>query len=192
MSSTLRVPYSHDPFSLGITVQGSSVSLTSSSSSSSAQLAVCLVARLSSSSDVNSVQAIDTGTTLIGGPQDAVAAIYAKIPGAQAGTGALNGYYTFRTFSLSFPFYIDTQHFLFQHAAQTSISPFRSAGHIHGPSTSPILSSRRKGITTNYSALAPSSTSTPAPPQHPAAPRQVSVKATRPRTPHGSLVTPFS
>ncbi|KAK0527164.1 hypothetical protein OC834_004537 [Tilletia horrida] len=38
--------------------------------------------------------AIDTGTTLIGGPDDVVAALYAKIPGAQPMNGA-PGYYVY-------------------------------------------------------------------------------------------------
>jgi hypothetical protein len=39
---------------------------------------------------------IDTGTTNIAGPATAVANIYAQIPGSQAGTGQLEGYYTYR------------------------------------------------------------------------------------------------
>ncbi|KAE9395681.1 acid protease, partial [Gymnopus androsaceus JB14] len=38
---------------------------------------------------------INTGTTLIGGPSSAVAEIYANIPGSQAGTGNLEGYYLY-------------------------------------------------------------------------------------------------
>lgn len=38
---------------------------------------------------------IDTGTTNIAGPADAIASIYAQIPGSQAGTGQLEGYYTY-------------------------------------------------------------------------------------------------
>jgi len=37
--------------------------------------------------------AIDTGTTLIGGPQDATDAFYASIPGSVAGQGSSQGYY---------------------------------------------------------------------------------------------------
>lgn len=40
--------------------------------------------------------AIDTGTTLIGGPSDAVSAIYAQIDNSQALTGQYSGYYAFR------------------------------------------------------------------------------------------------
>lgn len=40
--------------------------------------------------------AIDTGTTLIGGPAQYVAAIFAQIPGSQAGTGNFESYYTYR------------------------------------------------------------------------------------------------
>ncbi|KAF8322232.1 acid protease [Clavulina sp. PMI_390] len=39
--------------------------------------------------------AIDTGTSLIGGPSDTMAQLYAQIPGAQAGTGQLEGYYIY-------------------------------------------------------------------------------------------------
>ncbi|KAG8902838.1 hypothetical protein FRB99_004034, partial [Tulasnella sp. 403] len=39
--------------------------------------------------------AIDTGTTLIGGPPDAVAKLYSGIPGVQQGTGDSSGYYYF-------------------------------------------------------------------------------------------------
>ncbi|GAA5991460.1 hypothetical protein JCM10908_005714 [Rhodotorula pacifica] len=39
--------------------------------------------------------AIDTGTTLIGGPRDVVASIYEQVPGARAATGAYAGYYSY-------------------------------------------------------------------------------------------------
>ncbi|GMK53889.1 hypothetical protein CspeluHIS016_0104750 [Cutaneotrichosporon spelunceum] len=39
--------------------------------------------------------AIDTGTTLIGGPADAVAAVYAAIPGSRAMTGNFANYYEY-------------------------------------------------------------------------------------------------
>jgi len=42
--------------------------------------------------------AIDTGTTLIGGPAAAVAAVYAQIPGSQPLSGNLAGFYGFRAF----------------------------------------------------------------------------------------------
>ncbi|OSX63849.1 hypothetical protein POSPLADRAFT_1054482 [Postia placenta MAD-698-R-SB12] len=57
-----------------ITVQGNSVTLPSGSSS---------------------YAAIDTGTTLVGGPQSVISEIYAQIPGSAAGTGDLEGYYTY-------------------------------------------------------------------------------------------------
>jgi len=44
--------------------------------------------------------AIDTGSTLIGGPSAAVSAIYAQIPGSQPLTGNLAGFYGFRMFAL--------------------------------------------------------------------------------------------
>jgi cathepsin D len=43
----------------------------------------------------SSYAAIDTGTTLVGGPPDQIAALYAQIPGAAAGTGDLEGYWTY-------------------------------------------------------------------------------------------------
>ncbi|RPD58766.1 acid protease [Lentinus tigrinus ALCF2SS1-7] len=58
----------------GMTVNGASVTLESGTSS---------------------YAAIDTGTTLVGGPADAIAALYAQIPGSQALTGDNNGYYTY-------------------------------------------------------------------------------------------------
>ncbi|TBU30161.1 aspartic peptidase domain-containing protein [Dichomitus squalens] len=58
----------------GLTVNGNSVNFTSGSAS---------------------YAAIDTGTTLVGGPNDAIAALYAQIPGSQALTGDNAGYYTY-------------------------------------------------------------------------------------------------
>ena len=43
-----------------------------------------------------SYAAIDTGTTLIGGPSEYVAEIFAQIPGSTAGTGNFESYYTYR------------------------------------------------------------------------------------------------
>jgi len=43
-----------------------------------------------------SYAAIDTGTTLVGGPLSAVGALFNQIPGAQAGTGNFDGYYIYR------------------------------------------------------------------------------------------------
>ncbi|KAH8111057.1 acid protease [Phellopilus nigrolimitatus] len=57
-----------------LTVQGSSVTLPSGSSS---------------------YAAIDTGTTLVGGPSSVISAFYAQIPGATAGTGNYQGYYIY-------------------------------------------------------------------------------------------------
>ncbi|KAL4078971.1 aspartic peptidase domain-containing protein, partial [Scleroderma yunnanense] len=39
--------------------------------------------------------AIDTGTTLVGGPSSAIQNIYAQIPGSAAGTGSWQGYYSY-------------------------------------------------------------------------------------------------
>lgn len=57
-----------------LTVQGTSVALTSGSAS---------------------YAAIDTGTTLVGGPSDVIAQFYAAIPNSQAGTGDYDGYYIY-------------------------------------------------------------------------------------------------
>jgi len=43
----------------------------------------------------DSYAAIDTGTTLIGGPQDTIAAIYASIPGSEPASGDYEGYYSY-------------------------------------------------------------------------------------------------
>ena len=44
------------------------------------------------------VAAIDTGTTLIGGPTAAVDAVWGAVPGSEALGGNLTGYFAFRTF----------------------------------------------------------------------------------------------
>src|SRR6266852_1200616 len=44
----------------------------------------------------SSYAAIDTGTTLIGGPAAQVAAVYAQIPNSVADTGNYEGYYLYR------------------------------------------------------------------------------------------------
>ncbi|KAG6329157.1 hypothetical protein ID866_9933 [Astraeus odoratus] len=57
-----------------MTVQGSSVTIPTGSSA---------------------YAAIDTGTTLIGGPSSVIQEIYAQIPNSAAGTGSWEGYYTY-------------------------------------------------------------------------------------------------
>ncbi|KAF8322235.1 acid protease [Clavulina sp. PMI_390] len=47
------------------------------------------------STAVGGYAAIDTGTSLIGGPTAWMADLYAQIPGASAGTGSLEGYYVY-------------------------------------------------------------------------------------------------
>ena len=49
-------------------------------------------------SGAQSLAAIDTGTTLIGGPTSAVAEIYSRIQGSQALNGQMQGYFTVRAF----------------------------------------------------------------------------------------------
>ena len=51
----------------------------------------------------SSYAAIDTGTTLIGGPASQVAAVYAQIPNSVAGTGNYDGYYFYRASSFLLP-----------------------------------------------------------------------------------------
>ncbi|KAJ7128318.1 hypothetical protein C8R44DRAFT_850853 [Mycena epipterygia] len=46
-------------------------------------------------SGTQSYAAIDTGTTLIAGPEDQIASIYAQIPDSEPGTGQYEGYYTY-------------------------------------------------------------------------------------------------
>ena len=59
----------------GMTVQGNSVALPTGTESYSA---------------------IDTGTTLVGGPSAAMQALFAQIPGSAPGTGDYEGYFTYR------------------------------------------------------------------------------------------------
>lgn len=47
------------------------------------------------SADNGALAAIDTGTTLVGGPADAIQQIYAAIPGSARGTGNYEGYWMF-------------------------------------------------------------------------------------------------
>ncbi|KAJ6581457.1 acid protease [Mycena capillaripes] len=46
-------------------------------------------------SGTDSYAAIDTGTTLVGGPPDQIASLYAQIPDSQVGTGNYEGYYMY-------------------------------------------------------------------------------------------------
>jgi cathepsin D len=67
---------------LAINVQGNTISLPTGASS---------------------YAAIDTGTTLVGGPPKYIADIFAQIPGSSPGTDLFQKYYTYRAFSF---FYI--------------------------------------------------------------------------------------
>ena len=40
--------------------------------------------------------AVDTGTTLVGGPAEIISDLYANIPGSFRGTDKLDGYYLYR------------------------------------------------------------------------------------------------
>ena len=62
---------------LAITVQGNTINLPSGESS---------------------YAAIDTGTTLVGGPSEYIAQIFAQIPGSNPGTDVYQNYYTYRGF----------------------------------------------------------------------------------------------
>lgn len=64
-------------FVLGVTVNGQSVSISTGTAA---------------------VSAIDTGTTLIGGPTDGVQAIYQSIPNSQALSGEMEGFFAFRAY----------------------------------------------------------------------------------------------
>jgi hypothetical protein len=90
-----------------------------------------------------SYSAIDTGTTLIGGPSSAISSIFAQIPGSAPGTGNFEGYFTYRES-------IDERHrgssnltsYLLQLVTLKSMSQFPSADR-PGLSTLPILNSPR-------------------------------------------------
>jgi len=78
------------------------------------------------------ISAIDTGTTLIGGPSDIIQGIFADIPGSKPGTGDYEGYYTYpcdQNINLSFTFgsgsawTIDPQDFLL-----TQLTPKQCVG----------------------------------------------------------------
>lgn len=47
-------------------------------------------------SSAGTIAAVDTGTTLVGGPADTIALLYSSVPGSSPGTGNLTGYYTYR------------------------------------------------------------------------------------------------
>ena len=67
--------------------------------------------------------AIDTGTTLIGGPSAVVSAVYAQIPGSQQFSDNLAGFYGFRMFpSLLVNSDLDTLRYAFSLACSTTIS----------------------------------------------------------------------
>ena len=63
----------------GVTVNGNSVAIPTGNSA---------------------ISAIDTGTTLIGGPSSGVKAVYAAIPGSQALSGQMQGFYAYRASSI--------------------------------------------------------------------------------------------
>ncbi|CAK5274012.1 unnamed protein product, partial [Mycena citricolor] len=52
-------------------------------------------ASISMSSGTSAYAAIDSGTTLVGGPAEDIANIYAQIPGSSPGTGSFSGYYLY-------------------------------------------------------------------------------------------------
>lgn len=106
---------------IALTVQGTSISLPS---------------------DTAAYAAIDTGTTLIGGPSEYIAEIYAQIPGSAPATGNFDGYYTYRElpFATSSPFQVPSDHFsVSQPALPTWLLQWHSAGRA-GPSAMQISS----------------------------------------------------
>ncbi len=86
-------------------------------------------ASVSLPSGSSSLAAIDTGTSLLGGPDTEVAALYALIPNSAPGTGDYQGYYTYRT--SSHPFVISCRTVLtirFFIACSTSVNVALSFG----------------------------------------------------------------
>ena len=107
----LSWPFSHARVFIAITVNKNTVPLPST----------------------GNVAAIDTGTTLIGGPSTAVAAVYSQISGSMQLTGSLAGFYGFRSsVFLSVSSLFDIL-FSSQPALPTSLSPSHSAEKL-GPS----------------------------------------------------------
>ena len=82
VGSSSRRCADHSPVLPGVTVQGERVSVATGNSA---------------------LSAIDTGTTLIGGPSDDVAAIWAAVPGSRQ-SATNQGFYTFRKFVSCAPF----------------------------------------------------------------------------------------
>lgn len=69
------VSFVSESSTLGVTVNGQSVTIPTGDAA---------------------LSAIDTGTTLIGGPTDGVQAIYQAIPNSQALAGQMEGFFAFR------------------------------------------------------------------------------------------------
>lgn len=74
---------------LGVSVNGKSVTISTGS---------------------DALAAIDTGTTLIGGPTDGVQAIWAAVPGSQALSGQMEGFFAFREFTSACIPFVKSQH----------------------------------------------------------------------------------
>lgn len=92
---------------VGLTVQGSSVSLPSGSAS---------------------FAAIDTGTTLVAGPSSMIKNVYAQIPGSQPGNGSWEGFWTYRTFITH------RQRYIFSYASTACDTSVHIAMSFGGPS----------------------------------------------------------
>jgi len=89
-------------------------------------------------SESSSYAAIDTGTTLIGGPSAYISQIFANIPGSAPATGDFQGYYTFRKFSsFILSFFLISLLALYQLVAQRCPSLYLSEERI-GRSVPPI------------------------------------------------------
>ncbi|OBZ66793.1 Aspartic protease [Grifola frondosa] len=97
----------------------------------------CERERMSLTSGSTSFAAIDTGTTLVGGPSDAIASLYAQIPGSVALTGQSQGFWsypcsstinialTFGNSTTSWP--ISPKDFLFSQSGSSCIGAFFEA-----------------------------------------------------------------
>jgi cathepsin D len=103
LSSSFGRGFYHN-FFLAINVQGNTINLPSG---------------------VSSYAAIDTGTTLVGGPPQYISEIFAQIPGSSPGTENFQSYYTYRAFLF---IYIFSIFFFF-----LSLAPPRSASYAKLP-----------------------------------------------------------
>ncbi|GAA6005461.1 hypothetical protein JCM10207_002989 [Rhodosporidiobolus poonsookiae] len=81
--------------SLGVTASSTSTSSASAARASSTATSTEFLNVTAWSSGQGQYAAIDTGTTLIGGPSDVVARLYGQVEGAKAATGQYAGYWSY-------------------------------------------------------------------------------------------------